>query len=37
RFRNCLHINEPGCVVKDAVELGKISPNRYESYLNILP
>ncbi|MDB9975604.1 ribosome small subunit-dependent GTPase A [Candidatus Thioglobus sp.] len=37
RFRNCHHINEPGCVVKEAVELGEIHPNRYESYLNILP
>ena len=37
RFRNCHHINEPGCVVKNAVELGVINSNRYESYLNILP
>ena len=37
RFRNCHHINEPGCVVKEAVELGVINPNRYKSYLNILP
>ncbi len=37
RFRNCHHINEPGCVVKNAVEAGLINSNRYQSYLNILP
>jgi len=37
RFRNCQHINEPDCAVKNAVELGEIHPSRYESYLNILP
>ena len=37
RFRNCQHINEPDCAVKNAVELKEIHPSRYESYLNILP
>lgn len=32
RFRTCSHINEPGCAVKEAVELGSISPERYNSY-----
>ena len=33
---SCLHRNEPGCAVKDAVEAGEISPMRYASYLGIL-
>lgn len=36
RFNNCLHINEPGCAVKEAVEEGNISLERYISYCNIL-
>jgi ribosome biogenesis GTPase len=36
RFNNCMHIEEPGCAVKQAVEEGKIAANRYISYLNIL-
>lgn len=32
RFRGCLHINEPGCAVKQAVETGEIRPYRYEHY-----
>ncbi len=36
RFNNCMHIEEPGCAVKTAVEENKISPERYISYLNIL-
>lgn len=36
QFNNCLHINEPGCAVKAALEAGSISPERYFSYLNIL-
>ena len=36
RFNNCMHIDEPGCVVKLAVEEGKISADRYISYINIL-
>ena len=37
RFRNCQHINEPDCAVKNAVELKEINASRYESYLNLLP
>lgn len=36
RFNNCLHIEEPGCAVKKAVEEEKIYPERYISYYNIL-
>lgn len=36
RFAPCTHDHEPNCRVKDAVADGKISPERYESYLNIL-
>ena len=36
RFNNCMHIDEPGCAVKQAIEEGKISADRYISYLNIL-
>lgn len=36
QFNNCLHINEPGCAVKDAVANGFIDEERYVSYYNIL-
>jgi ribosome biogenesis GTPase len=36
QFNNCLHMNEPGCAVKKAVEEGRISAERYFSYLNIM-
>lgn len=36
QFNNCLHLNEPGCAVKDAVEEGIIDPDRYVSYATIL-
>ena len=32
RFTSCLHINEPQCGVKRAIEEGKIHSTRYESY-----
>ncbi|HUO82237.1 MAG TPA: ribosome small subunit-dependent GTPase A [Gammaproteobacteria bacterium] len=32
RFADCLHLREPGCRVRAAVEAGSISPRRYESY-----
>ena len=35
RFSNCLHIHEPDCAVKTAVEQGLISPTRYHSYQKI--
>ena len=36
RFPTCTHDHEPGCGVKEAVESGEISEQRYRSYLNIL-
>ena len=36
RFNNCIHVDEPGCAVKQAVDEGKISADRYVSYINIL-
>lgn len=35
RFHNCLHIDEPKCAVKSAVENGEIALSRYESYLSM--
>jgi ribosome biogenesis GTPase len=36
RFSNCLHRNEPNCAVKEAVENGEVSPDRYKNYLLII-
>ncbi len=36
RFTPCTHTHEPGCAVKAAVEEGKISCERYYSYLGML-
>ncbi len=36
QFNNCLHINEPGCAIKEAVINGEINEDRYVSYVNIL-
>ena len=36
RFVPCTHTHEPGCAVKEAVENGEISVERYESYLGML-
>ncbi len=36
QFNNCLHTNEPGCAVKQAVADGSITEERYVSYYNIL-
>lgn len=35
RFNNCMHIEEPGCAVKPAVDEGRIAMSRYISYRNI--
>lgn len=36
RFNNCIHLNEPGCAVRTAVDESYISESRYKSYLNML-
>ncbi|XCF07200.1 ribosome small subunit-dependent GTPase A [Tamlana crocina] len=36
KFNNCLHINEPKCAVKNALEEGEIEYTRYRSYLQII-
>ncbi|MER3497453.1 MAG: ribosome small subunit-dependent GTPase A [Chitinophagaceae bacterium] len=36
QFNNCLHVNEPGCRIKQAVIDGEIDEDRYVSYVNIL-
>jgi ribosome biogenesis GTPase / thiamine phosphate phosphatase len=36
QFNNCLHYNEPGCAIKQAVNEGLIHEDRYVSYLGIM-
>ena len=36
KFRDCIHIKEQNCAVKEALEKGLISPSRYESYKKML-
>ena len=36
QFNNCMHINEPDCAIKKAVNNNTIDADRYVSYLNIL-
>ncbi len=36
KFHNCLHVNEPGCVIQQAAEQGDISISRMDSYLSML-
>lgn len=36
QFNNCLHVNEPGCAVKKAVEEGLIHEERYFSYFKLV-
>ena len=36
RYNNCMHINEPGCAIKQAVVNQEIYEERYVSYINIL-
>ena len=36
QFNNCIHLNEPNCAIKKAVEEGRIYASRYNSYCNML-
>jgi len=36
QFNDCLHVNEPGCAIKEAVINGDINEDRYVSYVNIM-
>jgi len=36
KFNNCLHIDEPKCAVKDALEADKIAWSRYKSYVQMI-
>ncbi len=36
RMPDCVHMHEPGCAVKDAVQRGEVPRDRYASYLRIV-
>lgn len=36
KFNNCLHLDEPKCAVKEALEKDKVSWSRYRSYVQIV-
>lgn len=36
KYYNCLHLEEPKCAVKDALEDGRVAWSRYKSYLQII-
>ncbi len=36
KFNNCIHIDEPKCAVKDALESGDIAWSRYQSYIQMI-
>jgi ribosome biogenesis GTPase len=36
RFRNCSHKHEPGCALQDAVQQGRVSAQRFQSYQQII-
>ncbi|MGF1687804.1 small ribosomal subunit biogenesis GTPase RsgA [Photobacterium japonica] len=36
KFRDCKHGNDPGCIIREAMEEGKISKERYDSYHRII-
>ncbi|KRN01678.1 GTPase [Levilactobacillus senmaizukei DSM 21775 = NBRC 103853] len=36
RFRGCVHINEPGCAVKESLAEGKLLQSRYDNYVQLL-
>lgn len=36
RFSNCVHVHEPGCAIRAALEQEEIAMSRYQSYLSML-
>ena len=36
KFHNCLHIEEPKCAIKEALENDEIAWSRYKSYLQLM-
>ncbi|GAC16101.1 small ribosomal subunit biogenesis GTPase RsgA [Aliiglaciecola lipolytica] len=36
KFRDCKHLDDPGCIIRQAAQNGDISMQRYESYHKIL-
>ncbi len=36
RFNDCLHLNEPSCAIKKAVNNNEIASSRYSSYIRLL-
>ena len=36
KYRDCIHVKEDGCIVKEKVKKGEILQSRYENYLNFL-
>lgn len=36
RFPNCIHLHEPRCAVKDAVEEEELDPGRYDRYIELV-
>ena len=35
KFSDCTHTNEPGCKIREAIENGELSEERFEKYLNL--
>lgn len=36
KFRDCKHLSDPGCALREAVEAGRISPVRYDNYHKLI-
>ncbi|RQW61136.1 small ribosomal subunit biogenesis GTPase RsgA [Vibrio viridaestus] len=36
KFRDCKHLDDPGCIIREAVEKGEISKIRFDNYHRIL-
>src|SRR5690606_2470995 len=36
KYHNCMHLNEPKCAVKEAIESGAIYESRYATYLQLM-